>query len=68
MQSYVSKEMGKDIIYLSPMNLTERVIAGYNVPDTHDRLMNLDPKDRPQARTELHDELKYNRECISTEP
>jgi hypothetical protein len=50
MQSYVCKEMGKDIIYLSPMHLTERVIAGYNVLDTHDRLVNLDPKDRPQAR------------------
>jgi hypothetical protein len=50
MQSYVCKEMGKDIIYLSLMHLTERVIAGYNVLDTHDRLVNLDPKDRPQAR------------------
>jgi hypothetical protein len=52
--------MGKDIICLSPMHLTKRVIAGYNVPDTHDRLVNLDPKDRPQARIELRDELKYN--------
>ena len=46
MQSYVCKEMGRDIIYLSPMHLTERVIAGYHVPDTHDRLVYLDPKDR----------------------
>jgi hypothetical protein len=60
MQSYVCKEMGKDIIYLSPMHLTERVIAGYHVLDTHDRLVNLDPKDRPQTQIELHDELKYN--------
>jgi hypothetical protein len=28
----------------------------------------LDPKDRPQARIELHDELKYTWECISIEP
>ena len=60
MQSYVSKEMGKDIIFLSPMHLTMRVIMGYNVPDTHNRLVNLDPKDLPQARIELRDELKYN--------
>ena len=45
MQSYVHKEMGKDIIYLSLMHLTERVITGYNVLDTHDRLVNLDPED-----------------------
>jgi len=60
MQSYVYKEMGQYIIYLSPMHLTERVIAGYHVPDTHDRLVNLDPNDRPQAQIELRDELKYN--------
>jgi hypothetical protein len=52
--------MGKDIIYLYPMHLTERVITGYHVLDTHDRLVNLDPKDRPQAQIELHDESKYN--------
>ena len=46
MQSYVCKEMGKDIIYLSLMHLTKRAIVGYNVPNTHDRLVNLDPKDR----------------------
>jgi hypothetical protein len=61
-------DRGKYIIYLSLMHLTERVIAGYNVPNTHDRLVNLDPKDRPQARIELHDELKYTWECISIEP
>ena len=60
MQSYVCKEMGKDIIYLSSMHLTERVIASYHVLGTHDRLVNLDLKDRPQAQIELHDELKYN--------
>jgi hypothetical protein len=52
--------MGKDIVCLSLMHLTKRVIVGYNVPDTHDRLVNFDPKDRPQARIELRDELKYN--------
>jgi len=49
MQSYVCKEMGQYIIYLSLMHLTERVITGYDVLDTHDRLVNLDSKDRPQA-------------------
>ena len=60
MQSYVCKEMGQYIIYLSLMHLTERVITGYDVLDTHDRLVNLDSKERPQARIELRDELKYN--------
>jgi hypothetical protein len=59
MQSYICKERGKYIIYLSPMHLTERVITSYNVPNTHDRLVNLDPKDRPQAGIELHDELSH---------
>ena len=52
--------MDQYIIYLSPVHLTERVITGYDVPDTHDRLVNLDSKERPQARIELRDELKYN--------
>jgi hypothetical protein len=42
MQSYVCKELGKDIIYLSPMHITQRAIIGHDVPDTHPRLVNLD--------------------------
>jgi hypothetical protein len=33
MQAYVSKELGKDILYLSLMLLTERTIAGYDIPN-----------------------------------
>ena len=39
MQAYVSKELGKDIIYLSLMLLTERTIVGYDIPDTHEKLV-----------------------------
>jgi hypothetical protein len=33
MQAYVSKELGKDILYLSPMLLIERTIVGYDIPN-----------------------------------
>jgi hypothetical protein len=41
MQAYVRKELGKDILYLSPMLLTERTIACYDILDTHENLVNL---------------------------
>jgi hypothetical protein len=44
MQSYVSKELGKNIISL--MHITERVIAGYDIPNTHEKLVNLNPQER----------------------
>jgi hypothetical protein len=44
MQAYVSKELNRDIIYLSPILLTERTIVGYNIPDTHEDLVNLNPE------------------------
>ena len=60
MQSYVCKEMGKNIIYLSPMNITQMVIMGYDVPDDHERRANLNPQEREEAQKELCNELKYN--------
>jgi hypothetical protein len=42
MQSYVCKELGQPIIYLSPMHITQRAIIGYDVLDTDLRLVNLD--------------------------
>jgi hypothetical protein len=43
------------------MHITQRIIMGYDVLDTHDRLVNLDPKERERekAQIELRDELKY---------
>ena len=52
--------MGKNIIYLSSMNITQMVIMGYDVPDNHKRLANLNPQEREEARKELCNELKHN--------
>jgi hypothetical protein len=60
MHSYVCKELGKNIIYLSPMHITQRVVVGYDVPDTHEKLVNLNPQERVQAWKELCNELMYN--------
>jgi len=46
MQAYVSKELGKNIVYLSPMLITERTITGYDIPDTHKDMVNLNPEER----------------------
>ena len=60
MQSYVCKQMGINIIYLSLMHLTQRVISGYDIPDTNEKLINLNLQEREQARPEQRNELKYN--------
>jgi hypothetical protein len=53
MQAYVSKKLGKDILYLSLMLLTERTITGYDIPDTHEKLVNLNPEERKKYREDL---------------
>ena len=60
MQSYLCKQMGLNIIYLSLMHLTQRVISGSDIPDTNEKLINLNPQEREQVWAELRDELKYN--------
>jgi hypothetical protein len=59
MQAYVSKQMGSDIIYLSLMLLTERTIIGYDIPDTHEHLVNLSPEERKKYRKYMVIEYKY---------
>ena len=59
MQAYVSKELGKDIIYLSPMLIKDRTITGYDIPDTHEKLVNLNPEQRKKYREDLVIEYKY---------
>jgi len=59
MQAYVSKEVGKDIVYLSMMLITERTIAGYDILDTHEKLVNLNPEERNKYREDLLIEYKY---------
>jgi len=46
LQAYVSKELGKGIISLSSMLITERTIMGYDIPDTHAKLVNLNSEER----------------------
>ena len=59
MQSYVSKELGKYIVYLSSMLITERTIMGYDIPDTHEKLVNLNPEERKKYMEDLLIEYKY---------
>ena len=59
MQAYVSKELGKGIIYLSPMLITERTIMGYDIPNTHEDLVNLNPEERNKIQEVLEIEYKY---------
>ena len=53
MQAFVSKELGKDIIYLSSMLITERTITGYDMLDTHEKLVNLNSEERKKYREDL---------------
>jgi hypothetical protein len=59
MQAYVSKELGKNILYLSRMLFTKRTIVGYNILDTHEKLVNLNPEERKKYREDLVIEYKY---------
>jgi hypothetical protein len=43
------------------MHITQRVITGYDISDTHDKLVNLNYKrEREQVQKELCNELKHN--------
>jgi hypothetical protein len=51
--------IGEDIIYLSPMLITERTIAGYDIPDDSSELVNLKEEERKQFRVDAEIEYKY---------
>jgi hypothetical protein len=59
MQAYVSNELGKGIIYLSPMLITERTITGYDISGTHEKPVNLDLEERRKYMDDLVIEYKY---------
>ena len=59
MQAYASKELGKNIVYLSPMLIIERTIVGYDIPDTYEKLVNLNPEQRKKYKEDLVIEYKY---------
>ena len=61
MQSYASKEIGDDVIYLSPMHITQRAIIGYDVPNMDLRLVNFDRIQRVLVRTKMQGEIKYRK-------
>ena len=44
---------------LSPMLITERTIAGYDIQNTHEKLVNLNPEERKKFREDLEIEYKY---------
>jgi hypothetical protein len=41
MMAYVRKECSLGIVYFSPMHISERIIVGYDLSDTHEDLVNL---------------------------
>jgi hypothetical protein len=61
MQSYVCKQLGKDIIYLSPMHICQRAIIGYDIPDVHPRLANLQGMERVNTWILMQGEIKYRK-------
>ena len=61
MQSYASMEIGDDVIYLSPMHITQRAIIGYDVPDTHPDLVNLNPTQRQEVQYRMCSEIMYRK-------
>jgi len=41
------------------MLIKERTVVGYDIPDTHEKLVNLDPEERKKYREDLVIEYKY---------
>ena len=65
MQAYAFQQLGEDIIYLSPMHITQRAISGYDIPDTHPKLVNLTGLHRVEVRVKMQGEMMYRKgQCI----
>ena len=61
MQSYIYKELNKNVIYLSPMHITQRAISGYDISDTHPKLVNLTGLQRVEVRVKMRGEMMYRK-------
>jgi hypothetical protein len=61
MQSYVCKEPGQNIIYLSSMHITQRAIIGHDVPNMDPRLVNLDRMQWVLAQVNMQGETKFRK-------
>jgi hypothetical protein len=59
MQSSICKQLGKKVIYPSPMHIIQRCIAGYDIPDNHEKLRSLNVEGRVAARKFLHNEMQF---------
>ena len=68
MQAYVSKELDKDIIYLSLMLIKDRTITGYDIPDTHEDLVNLNWMRERNSRKIWRSNISIGQECTSMKP
>ena len=61
MQAYATQQLGEDIIYLSPMHITQRAISGYDISDTHPKLVNLTGLQRVEVRVKMRGEMLYRK-------
>lgn len=61
MQSYVCKELDKDIIYLSHMHISQRTIIGFDIPDTDPRLVKRKGMERVLARNLMQGEINFRK-------
>ena len=61
MQAYATQQLGEDIIYLSPMHITQRAISGYDIPDTHPNLVNLTGLQWVEVRVKMRGEMLYRK-------
>jgi hypothetical protein len=68
MQAYVSKELGKDVIYLNPMFITERSIVGYEIPDHSENLANLSEEEKNNIAKIRKSSISTGWECTSLTP
>ena len=64
MQSYASMEIGDDVIYLSPMHITQRAIVGYDIKDMHPDLVHLEPMQRLEVHQGMRGEIMYRKRTI----
>ena len=61
MQSYVVNKLEDNIIYLSPMHITQRAIIGHDVSDTHPMLVNLDLIQQMEVRIRMKHEIMWRK-------
>ena len=61
MQAYATQQLGEDFIYLSPIHITQRAISGYDIPDTHPKLVNLTGLQRVEVRVKMRGEMLYRK-------